>query len=110
MCVSLCIYISTGEEPPPELAPGYSDLMQRCWAEAAEDRPSFNGIIKELRGMVQVRMDTGYWCGMEVSMCLCDRCSPAKRRLVCCVQAIKPHRERASSAQRTRPGSGTPQA
>lgn len=39
-------------EPTPELAPGWRALMERCWAEEADARPTFSEIIKELRGMV----------------------------------------------------------
>ena len=37
---------------PPELAPGWRDLMERCWQEEPEARPPFTQIVKELRGMV----------------------------------------------------------
>lgn len=45
-----------GEEAavPPELAPGWKVLMERCWAEDPEDRPSFTQIIRELREMISV--------------------------------------------------------
>lgn len=38
--------------PPPELAPGWSALMQRCWKDSPDDRPPFHEIIKDLRRMV----------------------------------------------------------
>lgn len=43
-----------GEEAtiPPELAPGWRALMEQCWAESPEDRPSFTQIIIELREMI----------------------------------------------------------
>ena len=31
-------------EPPAELAPGWRDLMERCWAEDPAARPSFPGV------------------------------------------------------------------
>jgi serine/threonine protein kinase len=37
--------------PPPELAPGWGALMQRCWAEAPEERPAFKEITQQLRLM-----------------------------------------------------------
>jgi serine/threonine protein kinase len=45
-----------GEEAavPPELAPGWKVLMERCWAEDPEDRPSFTQVIRELREMISV--------------------------------------------------------
>lgn len=39
-------------EPLPELAPGWRGLMEKCWAEDPDDRPSFADIIKDLRSMV----------------------------------------------------------
>ncbi|KAI3433344.1 hypothetical protein D9Q98_003162 [Chlorella vulgaris] len=36
---------------PPELAPGWRALMQRCWAEDPTCRPPFSEIIQELRCM-----------------------------------------------------------
>lgn len=37
---------------PPELAPGWRDLMERCWAEEPTARPPFTQVIKELREMI----------------------------------------------------------
>lgn len=37
---------------PPELAPGWKELMERCWEEDPEKRPPFTQIVKELRAMV----------------------------------------------------------
>jgi serine/threonine protein kinase len=37
---------------PPELAPGWRNLMERCWEEDPNKRPPFTQIVKELRGMV----------------------------------------------------------
>lgn len=39
-------------DAPLELAPGWQALMERCWAELPQDRPSFSQIIREMRGMV----------------------------------------------------------
>jgi serine/threonine protein kinase len=37
---------------PPELAPGWRNLMERCWEEDPNKRPPFTQIVKELRGMI----------------------------------------------------------
>ncbi len=37
---------------PPELAPGWRDLMERCWEEDPNNRPPFTQIVKELRAMI----------------------------------------------------------
>ncbi len=43
--------------PPPYLracpaaAPGWRELMERCWAEDPEVRPSFRDILRELHAM-----------------------------------------------------------
>lgn len=37
---------------PPELAPGWRQLMERCWEEDPNNRPPFTQIVKELRGMI----------------------------------------------------------
>lgn len=42
----------SSEPSPPELAPGYRDLMERCWAEDPDDRPSFTEVIKSIRTMI----------------------------------------------------------
>ncbi|KAK9820412.1 hypothetical protein WJX72_010037 [[Myrmecia] bisecta] len=38
-------------EPLPELAEGYRNLMERCWAESPHARPSFAEIVQELKAM-----------------------------------------------------------
>lgn len=44
-----------GSLPEPELlAPGWSDLMQRCWEKDQSIRPSFQEIVNELRDMLEV--------------------------------------------------------
>ncbi|WIA07913.1 hypothetical protein OEZ85_007392 [Tetradesmus obliquus] len=41
------------EEPaPPEPAPGYSQLMQRCWSVDPADRPSSRQLVGELQEML----------------------------------------------------------
>jgi serine/threonine protein kinase len=37
---------------PPELAPGWRNLMERCWEEDPNNRPPFTQVVKELRGMI----------------------------------------------------------
>jgi len=37
---------------PPELAPGWRILMERCWEEDPNNRPPFTQIVKDLRGMI----------------------------------------------------------
>jgi hypothetical protein len=39
-------------EPPPEPAPGYRALIERCWHERPAMRPSFNVIVHDLAAMV----------------------------------------------------------
>jgi len=39
-------------EPPPEPAPGYRALIERCWHERPSSRPSFNVIVRDLAAMV----------------------------------------------------------
>ena len=39
-------------EPPPEPAPGYRALIERCWHERPSQRPSFNVIVHDLAAMV----------------------------------------------------------
>ncbi|KAL6769353.1 hypothetical protein ACKKBG_A30675 [Auxenochlorella protothecoides x Auxenochlorella symbiontica] len=41
-------------EAPPELAPGWRVLLEKCWADDPDERPSFPDIVKELRNMVGV--------------------------------------------------------
>ncbi|EIE23147.1 kinase-like protein [Coccomyxa subellipsoidea C-169] len=40
-------------EPVPEPAPGWCSLMERCWQEVPEKRPSFAEIVRELKVMGQ---------------------------------------------------------
>lgn len=38
--------------PPQELAPGYKELMERCWEEDPARRPPFHEIVMELKNMI----------------------------------------------------------
>jgi hypothetical protein len=41
------------EQPcPPEPAPGYSELMQRCWSVDPASRPSSRQLVGELQEML----------------------------------------------------------
>jgi hypothetical protein len=39
-------------EAPAEPAPGWSELMQRCWAQEPEARPAFPQVVGELEAML----------------------------------------------------------
>ena len=41
---------------PAGCAPAWSDLMARCWASVATERPSFQSIVCELRELRKVDM------------------------------------------------------
>lgn len=42
------------EDGPAEPAPGYSQLMQRCWRLRPEERPSAAELVRELEAMREV--------------------------------------------------------
>ncbi|GIM01433.1 hypothetical protein Vretimale_6155, partial [Volvox reticuliferus] len=41
------------EPRPPELAPGWANLMRRCWAADPWDRPAFSEVLERMRAMFQ---------------------------------------------------------
>lgn len=45
-----------GGEAPPEPAPGYRALVERCWNEHPAKRPAFEAIVRDLAAAVQVRL------------------------------------------------------
>jgi hypothetical protein len=34
-------------------APGWAELMQRCWDDAPDMRPAFHDVVSELEGMLR---------------------------------------------------------
>ena len=43
----------TDEGSPPEPAPGYRNLIERCWNEDPSERPAFEDIVRDLSAGVQ---------------------------------------------------------
>ena len=44
---------------PPWLPPRYAALVRACWSAEAADRPTFAGILRELRDALREALDEG---------------------------------------------------
>lgn len=55
--------LSPHSTPPPQLDEveyrSYVSLIQRCWAQQPNDRPTFDAVASELRALVARRVASG---------------------------------------------------
>ncbi|KAL4442739.1 hypothetical protein ABPG77_006733 [Micractinium sp. CCAP 211/92] len=52
--LSFEVVVRQGRPPvPPGCPPGYSSLMEQCWAQTPEDRPTFQTVLQSLQALLR---------------------------------------------------------
>ena len=57
-----------GADPEPP-APGWRELMERCWAHNPADRPAMREVMRQLHGMLEAAA-AARWGDLRLSGCM----------------------------------------